>query len=187
MSTPLDEEFQRFTFDERWIVFKYDSAETGYFAIKDAVEATKACDFLGVFADTVAYSVAYFMEIKDFRGFRIQNKKRLGQGELAMEVAQKVRDTLAGIVSGCRRGDSAYNWHELGEYLTSPNRELVIVLCLEDDALQDKAKLGVQAELIRQKLSWLRPKVRVVSQGINPHKLPGVVVRNLPGACGHAR
>jgi hypothetical protein len=183
MSTVLDEEFQRFTFDERWIVFKYDSAETGYFAIKDAVAATKACDFLGVFAATVAY----LMEIKDFRGYRIQNKKRLGKGDLAMEVAQKVRDTLAGIVSGCRRGEYAYNWHELAEYLTSPNRELVVVLCLEDDALQDKAKLGVQAELIRQKLSWLRPKVRVVSQGVNSHRLPGVVVRNLPGACGHDR
>jgi hypothetical protein len=183
MSTTLDEGFQRFTFDERWVVFKYDSAETGYFAIKDAVEATKACDFLGVFEETVAY----LMEVKDFRGYRVQNRKRLGKGELAMEVAQKVRDTLAGIVSGCRRGDDGYNWRDLVEYLTSPNRELVIVLCLEDDAVRDKAKLGVQAELIRQKLSWLRPKVRVVSQGVNPHKLAGVEVRNLQGACGHAQ
>jgi hypothetical protein len=34
---------------------------------------------------------------------------------------------------------------------------LFVVLCLEDDDVRDKAKLSVQAELIRQKLSWLKP------------------------------
>jgi hypothetical protein len=182
MSTVLDEEYQRFTFDECWVVFKYDSADTGYFSIKNAVANTKACDFLGLWT----CSVAYLIEVKDFRGYRIQNKQRLGKGELALEVAQKVRDTLAGIVSGCRRGDGKYSWKELRDHLTSPDSDIIVVLCLEDDGLQDKAKLGVQAELIRQKLSWLRPKVRVVSQSINPGKLPGVAVTNLPGAAGCA-
>ena len=181
MSTTLDEEYQRFTFDEGWVVFKYDSAGTGYFAIRDAMTGTKACDFLGLWNN----SAAYLIEVKDFRGFRIQNKPRLGKGELALEVAQKVRDTLAGIVAGCRRGDGNYAWSELRACLTSSQEEVFVVLCLEDDGSQDKAKLGVQAELIRQKLAWLRPKVRVVSQKVNPGKLQGLLVTNLPGVGCH--
>ena len=181
MSTTLEEEFQRFTFDENWVVFKYDDTGTGYFAIRDAVAGSRACDFLGLWTN----SVAYLIEVKDFRGHRIPNKPRLGKGELALEVAQKVRDTLAGVVSGCRRGDGKYPWSELRNHLTGPRHEVIVVLCPEDDGLRDKAELGVQAEAIRQKLAWLCPKVRVVSQRINPDKLPGVVVTNLPGAGGH--
>jgi hypothetical protein len=181
MSTTLEEESQRFTFDADWVVFKYDGDGTGYFEIRDAVAGSRACDFLGLWRA----SVAYLIEVKDFRGYRIQNKHRLGKGELALEVAQKVRDTLAGIVSGCRRADGKHLWRELRDHLTGPRHEVIIVLCLEDDGLRDKVELGVQAEAIRQKLAWLCPKVRVVSQRINPDKLPGVVVTNLPGAGGH--
>jgi len=184
MSTTLEEEHQRFTFDDQWVVFKYDSAtpDTGYFSIKNAVEGTKACDFLGEYAG----ATAYFIEVKDFRGFRIQNKKRLSRGELAAEIAQKVRDTLAGVLSGCRRGDDTFRWDQLAIYLTRSERELLVVLCLEHDDMKDKVRLGAQAELVRQKLAWLKPKVRVVSHSIKSHKLPGVVVTDLPGAAGHA-
>jgi len=184
MSTSLDEKFQRFTFSDNWVVFKYDdvTGDTGYASIKDNVSGTKACDFLGVFE----HSAAYLIEVKDFRGFRIQNKKRLTTGELTAEVAQKVRDTLAGIISGCRRRAGPHPWPELGHYLTSADQEIIVVLCLEDDGRLDKSKMDVHKQSIKQKLSWLNAKVRVVSRQVNPDKLPGVFVQDLPGAAGHA-
>ncbi|ETR70187.1 MAG: hypothetical protein OMM_08998 [Candidatus Magnetoglobus multicellularis str. Araruama] len=51
------------------------------------------------------------IEAKDFRKERIKNQPRLTGGELAIEVAQKVRDTFAGIFG-------AYRWNneELNDF-----------------------------------------------------------------------
>lgn len=179
MTTELDEKNQRFLFGEDWRVFRYDCADSGYHVLRNAIAGTKSCDFLGVHEQT-----AYFLEAKDFRGYRIENKKRLTKGELADEVAQKVRDTLAGIVSGCRRSDSQRPWSQLAHILVQAGRQLVVVLCLEDDTATNRLKwqqeLDTQLKLIKNKLDWLRCRVRVVSQVTNSGDLPGVVVNNVP-------
>ncbi len=44
----------------------------------------------------------FLIEIKDFRGARIENKQRIEHAYLADEVAQKVRDTIAGLYGAYR-------------------------------------------------------------------------------------
>jgi len=183
---PLPEQFQLFTFDASWSVFYYDSKESGYHEIRDSVPGSKSCDFIGI-----RNHVGYLIEGKDFRGYRIQNKARISNGELAVEVAQKVRDTLAGIGSGVRRGDAQRPWNELlAQRLGVAGGQVTVVLSLEDDSasqpLKWKSRLSTLANQIKAKLDWLRVRVSVVSPQTNPGSLPGVTVSNLPGACGHA-
>ncbi|MBI4662618.1 MAG: hypothetical protein HY735_27715 [Verrucomicrobia bacterium] len=182
----LEEQFQRFTFDDTWTVFRYDCAESGYFGVRDGVPGSRACDFAGVRSAT-----GYLIEVKDFRGYRIQTKARMADGELAVEVAQKVRDTLAGIVSGVRRSDTERPWTEmLIHRLGQPQGQVVIVLALEDDTAADgrrwKQRLSTLTNELKAKLHWLRARVSVVSPQTFPGSMPGVVVTNLPGACGYA-
>ena len=82
MPTELDEEYQKFTFDDSWTVFRYDSAEAGYHGIRDCMPGTKSCDFLGVWDGR-----GVPIEVKDFRGYRIRNKSRITDGKLVVEVA----------------------------------------------------------------------------------------------------
>src|SRR5208283_666042 len=112
--------------------------------------------------------------------YRIQNKTRLTSGELAEEVAQKVKDTIAGVVAGCRSGNTAGPFADLGRFLLAPGSEVRIVLWLEDDAAVNpqrwKQELSTQTQLIKQKLRWLQVKVFVVSQSTYNHCPPQLVV-----------
>jgi len=186
MSKVLDEEFQRFEFGENWKVFRYDCEESGYHAIRNSIQQTRAVDFLGVFEEREWCVI----EVKDFRGYRIRNKKRLTTPELAEEVAQKVRDTLAGIIAGCRSNNRSGPWTDLERALIAANGDVRIVLWLEDDTATDlqrwKQQLSTQTQLIKQKLNWLRVRVFVVSQPTYADCPPRLRVSNLPGACGHA-
>ena len=94
----FDEERQRFTFDDQlWIVVKYDQC-ADYLKKIAKLPETKGVDFIGRLRQ--ADGILYWIEAKDFRGYRIQNKRRLSDGELAIEVAQKLRDSIAGVVGG---------------------------------------------------------------------------------------
>ena len=59
---------------------------------------SKGTDFVGLHPD---YGLL-LLEVKDFRGHRIENRQRLRSGELAIEVACKARDTIAALVGAAR-------------------------------------------------------------------------------------
>jgi len=85
-----------FTFPDTWTVNKYD--ESHFFRNHvDKCQGSKGIDILAL-----SEKGLFFIEIKDFRGYRIENKQRLKSGELLIEVTQKVRDTLAGLYAACR-------------------------------------------------------------------------------------
>ena len=94
MTRTIKEGFLRFHFDESWIVIKYDDHKD-YRERIGRLPDIKAVDFAAIH-DVV---FLFFIEVKDFRGYRIQNRHRILDGELAVEVAQKVRDSVAGIVN----------------------------------------------------------------------------------------
>ena len=97
MSTVFPEGALQFSFGESWKVLKWDG-HSAFAGGLGKVQHTKAVDFLGLHID-----LPWFIEVKDFRSHRIENKKRLTSGELAEEVADKVRDTLAGMAWACNR------------------------------------------------------------------------------------
>lgn len=182
MPTALIENYQRFTFGDSWIVFRCDERESGYKEMANAAPHTKAVDFLGVWSEVHGY----FIEVKDFRGFRIQNKYRLTTGELAAEVASKVVGTLACILAGKRRGNTYGCWDKLLAILLDADGRVNVVLCLEDDIAHDQQRwqteLAVQTQMIKQRLRWLNVKVLVVSQTTYNDSPPELQVANLPGA-----
>ncbi|KPA17871.1 cysteinyl-tRNA synthetase [Candidatus Magnetomorum sp. HK-1] len=87
----------RFSFPDDWSIVKFDDCNFYRHRISKCQE-TKAVDILAWSGE-----VLYMIEAKDFRREKIKNQPRLTGGELAIEVAQKVRDTIAGIFG-------AYRW-----------------------------------------------------------------------------
>ncbi len=136
---------------------------------------TKAVDIVASHGDQV-----YLIEVKDFRRYRIENKRRLRDGDLALEVARKVRDTVAGLVGVLHTGDAAA-WRPLVAQIFK--KAPTVVLWLEEDISQKRVKERGHpampvADKLRGYLRWLTTDVRIVNQ---QKGVPvGLQVRNLP-------
>lgn len=180
MAVTIDEENLRFRFDNRWAVIKYDDHRDYVERIRQLPE-TKAVDFVAVLDERFLY----FIEVKDFRGHRIENRDRvLGDG-LAIEVAQKVRDTIAGIVAAHHCGNIE-EWKRFIECLTRCDTPVRVVLWLEDDLPPDPRGRrqnhdSVRTDRLKQRFHWLTRQVIVASTKTGS-PLSGVTVTNLPGA-----
>jgi hypothetical protein len=81
MTLVHDEKRLRFTFDVHWKVLKWDG-HGAYLNGLHQFQGTKAVDFFGLYI-----GAPWFIEVKDFRGYRIENKARLSTGELAQGAA----------------------------------------------------------------------------------------------------
>lgn len=199
MPITLDVENQRFAFGGNWTeAFKYD--DTNYYrngperlkgdittveqpsqAVSIVPQSTRAVDVVALHNA----NGLLFLEAKDFRGHQIENKDRIQRGELPVEVALKVRDTLAGLVGADRRHTNEFNSHDLIEAM-HPDKQVTVVLWLEDDMLwQDarRSKQHLQAvnDALKQKLAWLGVRSFVLSSQV-PNRLSDLQVTNLAGA-----
>lgn len=112
---------------------------------------TKAVDFVvHLVEDRVA-----LLEVKDFRGHRIENRNRLASDRLPAEVAEKVRDTLAGLIWSRGRDSSDGELDALVRSAFRPGREkILVVLWLDEDLLADPGMADALGGKIR---SLLRP------------------------------
>jgi hypothetical protein len=181
MPTTFHEGNLRFVFQDGWQVNKYDD-HAFYRNRVSKLPNTAAVDFVGHAPD----AASYFIEVKDFRGYRIQNKRRLTTDELATEVARKVRDSVAGVI-GCKR--EYPNPEALGfvaDRLHQQSTTMRVVLWLEDDLAQNQrvwqAHLLTITDRIKTYLKWLTARVVVVSLSTHVDKPPGLHVTNLAGA-----
>ena len=180
----FDERHQRFTFDDRqWTVVKYDDHRDYRQRIANLPD-TKAVDFIGLYGGRDG--ILYWIEAKDFRGYRIQNKLRLSDGELATEVGQKIRDSISGIIGAYRTSGQWETWHPLVRALWRRNITIRVVLWLEEDHTAGppgsrRNAAQVLSRLLRQRLGWLTPHVLVVSQAFGGCP-DGLTVTDLPGA-----
>lgn len=180
----FDEGHQRFTFDDqRWTVEKYDS-HADYRNKIAKLSGTKAVDFVGLL-DGVRGDL-YWIEVKDFRGYRIQNKERLSEGELAIEVAQKVRDSIAGIIGAYHTSGSWETWEPFVRSLQSRDNRVRVILWLEQDNMPGppgvrKNQAQVLGQALAQKLRWLTARVFVLGSATGGCP-EGLVVTDLQGA-----
>jgi hypothetical protein len=187
MSARIDEGKLRFEFESQWRVARYDGDESVapahafYQNQVSRLPGTKAVDFVGILVG----EGGYLIEVKDFRDYRIKNKKRLANGELAIEVAQKVRDTVAGLVGAVRNETNPSILTEAGLLLFKKTEGVRIVLWLEDDAaVNPKAwaeELNTLTTRIQSYLRWLTSRVLVVSISTYAQKPPGIKVANVAG------
>jgi hypothetical protein len=121
-----------------------------------------------------------FMEVKDFRQHRIENKARLSSNELAVEIAVKVKDTIAGIVGGARLSThQRVLFKEFVRYLNSEKKIIEVVLWLEEDArglpstiLEKRNRAGNfnLSKQLKEKLNWLTHQVVVMNKKKNGYE-----------------
>jgi len=127
---------------------------------KEPGHGSKAVDILGS-----PEGKAYFIEIKDFRGHRIENKKRV-QNDLAIEVALKVRDSLAGLVGALHKPDSE-SWHMRAASIFKTKPKVILWLEADNDSRMSR-KQGhsgpTLVDKLGKKLEWLNPDIIVQSQ-----------------------
>ncbi|MDM8562499.1 hypothetical protein QUF54_04015 [Candidatus Marithioploca araucensis] len=75
--TRIEEGYLAFEFGDRWRVFKLDE-HRDYRERIGKLGGSKAIDFLGILDN----QALYFIEVKDFREHRIENKTRFLKGKL---------------------------------------------------------------------------------------------------------
>lgn len=196
MSPSFEEGRQAFTFSDEWNVFRYDRepqhrrmmAVSGEFPDSEGTSITKvssrAVDFLGTTSSTI-----WFIEVKDFRQNPGSNRVRWRDGDLALEVATKVRDSLAGLMAGVHADDRS-RWLPFAQTFLGDGRAVHVLLIVETDPLpglveRKKHECDVIKGHLKRKLKWLLPKVHVVTPGLfSPSEVPGLRIENLPSAVG---
>lgn len=165
-----------FDFGDSWVAVKYD--DSSHHIKKMQLLDSKAVDFVAVHDH-----LTIFLEVKDFRGRRIENKEKL-DGELVRDVAKKVRDSVAGVIGYRRCLDSASEspWSECCRAVAGAKKVLV-VLFLETDSKgsgQSKPVLLVQQQLLKKAMAWASMGVMVVDRRTYKTSLEGVAVNSLP-------
>ena len=172
---------QRFSFDERWSVAKYDQ-ESPSRTLQSAIPGSKAIDFC---ARTSPPDALFLIEVKDFRTHHGENRERLdgSTGVLAKEVAQKVRDSIAGIIGAARTNPDPF-WSRIGKACASPSVKLFIVLWMEVDsygqtAQQMKPRLDVHLKKLKEQLRWSGSHVMLLNEQVWANDIPGMQVRSV--------
>lgn len=170
----LQEGRQTFSFSDAWYFAKYDDGPAHLNLQKTL--PSKAVDFCAV-SDSLRVST--LIEVKDFRGHMIENKDRVEPNtrELADEVAQKVRDSLAGVIGQSRRAKG--NWQKLVRALSKEDYQFVIVLWIELDAygkppITIKPRLDAHTKVLKERLAWTGAKVLVLSELFPDPLIPGI-------------
>ncbi len=164
--TRIEEGGLAFEFGECWDVFKLDDHRDYRKGIAK-IQDSKAVDFLGIFND----SELYFIEVKDFRGYRIENRDRISSGQLAVEVARKVKDSLACIIGAFHGSSNSEYWRPYMNLLCVADSQIKIALWLEEDLppahprLRQKAMASTRTKVFKQKLGWLTKRVLVCGGG----------------------
>lgn len=179
MAVERDEQSLRFTFGDAWRVLSFDDhPDTRKHVGK--LSGRKAVDFVGLHREQL-----YLIEVKDFRGARVQNRNRLTTGGLAEEVSLKAFDTLAGLVLAHRHDGADPLWADAIANLSRGRRRPVVALWLEDEAAWsakpgDRAGFSVLKMRLEQRCGPLDARAALV-HAANP-VLPDVTASNLPGA-----
>ncbi len=156
--------------DAAWTdVMQYDVEKDYVDKIQKELKGTKAIDFLGIFNK----NTLVLMEVKNFRGHRIENKPRLENGDnpLEVEVALKIRDTLAGIVGAARNSTHKKEiWRKYFHFISNFEKRIECVLWLEEDLdsrpshiveKRKKAQGGTLTQQLKKRLTWFTPYVIV--------------------------
>ncbi len=168
MTIVFDESNLRFTFDENhWKVIKYDD-HPSHAAIK--ISEHKAIDFLGVYNN----KTLVFFELKNYRLHRLdpstQQVMAKGAEELSTIIAQKVRDSVSGIVGSGRNPDSIDHnlWSQISAKMINEKNEFYIISWVEEDAVQgyyksqkQQAKAISFLDKLKNKLKWLNAKISI--------------------------
>jgi len=173
----FEESRLKFRFGDTWQIFQLDSSDskTMHRDYRDGIakiQNTCAVDFVGIHDD-----ILYFIEVKNFKNYEVENEEKLSSGQLAIKIAQKVRDSISCIVAVSRTSDNYGFWQPFNNLLCDRDKIVKVIAWLEG-GFSASTPITRNTQLIATKLSWLTPNVLVMNQ--KDHKLPDVTVEILP-------
>jgi hypothetical protein len=158
----------QFDFEGSWRVEKWDDSPWYRDSIQRLQgdldgrhEGTKAVDLLGLQEE-----VPYLIEVKDFRGFTIENKRRQIR-ELPLEIGLKARDTLAGVAGLVSLGNPPELPARWLRAVRDRARSVHVVAWIAEDStrsmrpVDQRARAEVRLSGLKQKLAWLTRRVWV--------------------------
>lgn len=158
-----------FQFDDRWNVCQLDTEADYRNKIAKQIPGTRCIDFIG-FNETE--KVLLFVEVKSFRGYGNRKNMRRLTGEeddLTVEIAQKVRDSLATIISGARHSTHLSDtWKKYISHLNQGEALKVIAwveLDVRTQTLLNRAKInmGTRRKELKKRLTWLTSDVQILN------------------------
>jgi len=154
----------QFKFEEAyWQIIKFDT-DVNYKKIANDLSTTKAIDFLGIYRN----EFLVMFEIKSFRHYGPQSRLNNGAEELTIEIAQKVRDSVAAIVGAHR--NTTHNhlfWTTACTLLTNSKKEIFVIAWVEEDGADmnemkwGKQRSSLKISKLKQKLKWLTARIMV--------------------------
>ncbi|MDE2509100.1 MAG: hypothetical protein KGM43_17995 [Planctomycetota bacterium] len=162
MPTVFHEGEIRFEFSDEWEPQHYDKHPDRE-PIKRLPE-TKSVDFAAIKGEKL-----YLIEVTDYRNRDDRLRDQIG-APLAIEVAQKVRDTIAGIVAAQHRGN-VQTWDRFTKCLLTPEPAVQVVLWMEHEHAtehdgRNETRAYVMSQELKKKLKWLTAKVLVTSMDL---------------------
>lgn len=158
-----------FEFGAPWNPVVHWDAHPAYRRGLHGYQSTAAVDFLALYG-----SCPTLIEVKNFRDYRIENKSKFSSGSLAKDVADKVRDTIAGAVWARDRPHDERTLGQILRHVFGPKTRYDVVLWLEEDLEREPAEREALVQRIEQRLRWLNPHV-IIRNRATP--LPGLSVR----------
>ncbi len=158
-----------FEFIESKLLFKFNKNKwdkvilfdkhADYKKIKEKLEGSKGVDFIAIADNRIC-----FIEVKNFKKHRIENKKRLLEdgNTLMTEIAQKIRDSLACVIAANRNSThDKFFWRKVVQILSNTNKRIDVILWLEEDKERvntderKKGKINTYRRTLKSKLKWL--------------------------------
>lgn len=123
------------SFPDSWEVVKYDRPGDYFYqrCVKPLGADLTAVDFVAATTDN---SRLWLIEVKDFRGHEVVNRKRLTSGSLGVEVMANFLHTLAGLCAGIHGRQPELSGLEAA--LRNPDVELCATLLVATDPLPDR-------------------------------------------------
>ena len=179
--TDIQEGDLLFSFGELWRVIKYDG-DGGYYRTRllKRIKHTKAMDFLCLRSGN---EPLLMLEVKDYgRGVQDTEKYR----GVLVAVAEKVRDTLAGVIGGSCKADipERNGFRDSYAKLSSPPRVILFFRDLATPKRQQRqesqAKRSTLLKLLKTNLRWLTSDVAVVGLDDYSNFIRDLTVRKAP-------
>lgn len=171
-----------FRFDDRWDVCQLDTEADYRNKIARQIPETRSIDFIG-FNETE--KILLFVEVKSFRGYGNRKNMRRLTGEeddLTIEIAQKVRDSLATIIGGARHSTHLSDtWKKYISHLNQGEALKVIAwveLDVHTQTLLSRAKInmGTRRRELKKRLTWLTSDVQILNTRNYAHEIEGMEV-----------
>lgn len=171
-----------FRFSEKWDVYQLDTEADYRNKIAKQIPETRSIDFIG-FNETEG--TLLFVEVKSFRGYGDRKNMRRLSGEeddLTIEIAQKVRDSLATIIGGARHSTHLSDtWKKYIGHLNQGEALKVIAwveLDVHTETLLSRAKInmGTRRRELKKRLTWLTSDVQILNTRNYANEIEGMEV-----------